>query len=156
MKAGILSSEFPGIKNNPDYRFLMDLTRSFPRSPKETLHGLAHVPRMIDKAKAKNRGALGEYIYPCPLDDIMLEFLGTNGDEFARMAETGEMDRWVGERCAGKSDSEKKTVNHKILQKKPDTEEKQRRFADLRNAIDPAREDVQTWAELIDLEEGRI
>ena len=53
----------------------MDLTQSFPRSPKMKMSGLVMVPRMIDKARAYNAEALGEYIFPCPLDKIILKFL---------------------------------------------------------------------------------
>ena len=53
----------------------MDLTKSFPRNPKIKMGGLVMVPRMIDKARAYNAKTLGEYIFPCPLDKIVLEFL---------------------------------------------------------------------------------
>ena len=58
----------------------MDLTQSFPRSPKVQLAGLVHLPRMLDKAGAFNAGTLGEYYFPCPLDDIILEFLQTDSE----------------------------------------------------------------------------
>ena len=62
----------------------MDLTIEKPRSPKEKLLGLVSLKRVIDKARARNEGHLGEYDYDCPHDKPLFEFLGTNGEEFAR------------------------------------------------------------------------
>ena len=65
----------------------MDLTTAVPRSAKDKLAGLVSLKRVIDKAKAHNEGRLGEYDYDCPHDKPLFEFLGTNGDEFARKVE---------------------------------------------------------------------
>ncbi|MGA2759068.1 MAG: DUF5069 domain-containing protein, partial [Candidatus Cybelea sp.] len=62
----------------------MNLTIEKPRSPKDKLVGLLSLKRVIDKAKAYNEGQLGEYDYDCPHDKPVFEFLGTNGEEFAR------------------------------------------------------------------------
>ena len=43
-----------------------------------------------------------------------------------------------------------------MLTRGPDTHEKWEYFLDIRNAIDSTREDIITWGELLDLEEGRI
>ena len=119
--------------------------------------GLVHVPRMIDKARASNHNALGEYIFPCPLDDILLEFLQAGAKEFAERAESDpDIEAWVDEKCRQRGESDKKALNEKILRIKPDTDEKREKFIEIRNRIDPAREDVETWVDLIDLEEGRI
>ena len=64
--------------------YFMDLTRTYPKSPKETLLGLVHLPRMIDKAKAFKENNLGEYIYPCPLDKLLLNFFIVDYEEFAK------------------------------------------------------------------------
>ena len=53
----------------------LDLNVSVPRSSKETMAGLAHLPRMIDKARAYRSNTIGEYIYPCPLDWRILKLL---------------------------------------------------------------------------------
>ena len=44
------------------------------------------LPRMIDKARAYNSKTLGEYIFPCPLDKIILEFLNTDYEEIIQLA----------------------------------------------------------------------
>ncbi|MFQ5673720.1 MAG: DUF5069 domain-containing protein [Nitrospinales bacterium] len=137
----------------------MNLTKTFPRSPKETLAGLVHIPRMIDKARARNAGTLGEYIFPCPLDNIILNFLDVTAEEFAQRAEDKEDDSlacWVEEKIRDRAVEEKQSINREILGRKPDTQEKKEKFLELRDAIDPSRTDIQTWVDLIDLEEGRL
>ena len=63
----------------------MDLSRAFPRSPKQKMAGLAHLTRMIDKGRAFKTKKLANYIYPCPLDKIILNFLRIEADKFAKM-----------------------------------------------------------------------
>ncbi|MFQ5716107.1 MAG: DUF5069 domain-containing protein [Nitrospinales bacterium] len=137
----------------------MDLTQTYPRSPKETLAGLVHIPRMIDKARASANAALGEYIYPCPLDKIILDFLGVTAEEFAKNAEEKEdipFSRWVEERCRGRNPAEIQSINRLILDRKPETETQRKTFLENVNKINPSRTDVHTWVNLIDLEEGRL
>ncbi len=47
------------------------------------------------------------------------------------------------------------SVNRQILERKPDSEDRWKRFYELRDNIDSSRKDVVTWVGLIDLEEGR-
>jgi len=61
-----------------------------PRSSKDTLAGLAHLPRMIDKVRAFRNNTLGEYIYPCPLDWHVLKFMAMSPEDFADLAETND------------------------------------------------------------------
>ncbi len=137
----------------------MDLTKTFPRSPKEKALGLVHIPRMIDKSKAYHIQKLGEYIFPCPLDEMILEFLEIDGETFAKEAcnrEETDFLTWIKNSCLSSNFKEKETLNLEILQKKPDTEEKRRKFVELRDKVDPSRTDVDTWVDLIDLEENRL
>jgi hypothetical protein len=137
----------------------MNLTQESPRSPKEKIAGLAHIPRMIDKARAARENTLGEYIYPCPLDKIMLEFLGVDSDIFQEKAcrDTEEvLSKWVQSQCENRSLEDKQKVNNKILKSQPDNPEKLKTFHEIRDGLDPSRTDLTTWVELIDLEEGRL
>ncbi len=45
-----------------------DLTKEYPRSPRETLAGYVIAARMLDKCRAAISGTLGEYHFDCPLD----------------------------------------------------------------------------------------
>lgn len=81
----------------------MDLTRGFPRSPKEKLGGLVWLPRLIDKAKAALAGKLGDYRYNCPMDERFFAFLGLRADEFLAAVRDRDGDaavlEWVQERA---------------------------------------------------------
>jgi hypothetical protein len=136
----------------------LNLNVAVPRSSKDTLAGLAHLPRMIDKARALRNNTLGEYIYPCPLDRHVLNFLATNPEDFADLAElndNGQMYEWAEETGCFRTAKERDLLNGKILDRKPDAETLAE-FLDQRNQIDPTRTDVITWADLRDLEEGHI
>ena len=121
------------------------------------MSGLVHLPRMLDKARAKEKGLLGEYIYPCPLDERLLTFLGVKADKFMEASISLEDDNilsWAETQCTKRTDEEKENFNHKFLSKKPNNEKSQKKFDRIRDSIDPSRVDIQTWAALIDLEEG--
>ena len=137
----------------------MDLTQSFPRSPKIKMSGLVMVPRMIDKVRAYNAKTLGEYIFPCPLDKIILEFLNIDHEEIIHLAQKltdEEIVLWIKERCLNRSKKDKEQINQKILERKPNTQESLNRFNKLRNAINPTRTDITTWVDLLELDENRM
>ena len=137
----------------------MDLTLSFPRSPKIKMSGLVMVPRMIDKVRAYNAKTLGEYIFPCPLDKIILEFLNIDHEEIIHLAQKltdEEIVLWIKERCLNRSEKDKEQINQKILERKPNTQESLNRFNKLRNEINPTRADITTWVDLLELDENRI
>ena len=137
----------------------MDLSRAFPRSPKQEMAGLVHLPRMIDKGRAYKENKLADYIFPCPLDKIILNFLRVDTEVFANMTrdkKDEEINDWVKEQTESKSQSDLDFINKQILERRPDSEDRLEYFNDLRNKIDPSRTDVNTWADLIDLEEGRL
>jgi len=136
----------------------LDLNVSVPRSSKETMAGIAHLPRMIDKARSYRDNTLGEYIYPCPLDWHILLFLAANPGDFADLAEVNDdeqMTEWAREASRSRNRKERDLVNGKILNRKVDPEDMPS-FLNARNLIDPTRRDITTWDGLIDLEEGHI
>jgi hypothetical protein len=136
----------------------MDLSRAFPRSPKQEMSGLVHLPRMIDKGRAYKENKLADYIFPCPLDKIILSFLRIDAEVFANMIiekNDDEINEWAKEIIKSKPQSDLDFTNNQILERKPDSKDRFEYFNELRNKIDPSRIDVNTWAELIDLEEGR-
>lgn len=139
----------------------MNLTTEKPRSAKDKLVGLVSLKRVIDKAKARNEGQLGEYDYDCPHDKPLFEFLGTNGEEFARkVEELGSDDAiaaWVqAQFLARKSRDEIEKFNAERMRWHPDPgSHSAHYFEDLRSHIAPDRKDIVTWFDLLDLDEGR-
>src|SRR5271168_3557113 len=78
-----------------------DLTREYPRSPRDTLAGYVLAARMLDKCRAAIAGTLGEYHFDCPLDRLFLEFTGINAESFKSFVATGanddEVAAWIPE-----------------------------------------------------------
>jgi Domain of unknown function (DUF5069) len=136
----------------------MDLRSSYPRSIRVKLGVYLHLARMIDKCRAKQAGTLGEYLYPCPIDQLLLNFCGFSGDEFFQAIGSHtdeEVLHWFQAHAAPHTLEEIETWNIALLNRKPDTDEKREYFLKVRDNIDPTRTDITTWADLLDLDEGR-
>ena len=139
--------------------FYMDLTQFIPRSPKNKLAGIVMIPRMLDKARAYKSKSLGDYIYPCPLDQIILDCLDIDHEKIAYQAQKltdKEIELWINEILSNRSLSDKENVNKKLLGRKPNTKESINRFNLIRDKINPSIKNVTTWVELIELEERQI
>jgi len=137
----------------------MDLRTSFPRSMRVKLEGYVHLARMIDKCRGVLAGTEGEYIYPCPMDDRLMEFAGITTDQFTTAVTTNPSDeavaKWFTQTAKAHSPAELEAWNRMMLNRGPSTPKKQEYFNKLRAAVDPSRTDLTTWADLQDLEEGR-
>ena len=138
----------------------MDLTKSYPRSVRERLAGVVMLARTVDKARAHNENALGEYRYDCPMDKKVFDFLGIDGDEFARRAgelSDGDLEKWVEQTfVTRKSGEEIRRFNEAFLGHAPERgSDGEKYFVELRDSIDPTRSDIVTWPDLLDLDEHR-
>lgn len=136
----------------------MDLRTHFPRSIRMKPGGYAHLGRMIDKCRAVLAGTQGEYIYPCPMDRLLLEFAGIAPDEFSQVVQGGSDEAvvsWFLAHAIPHPQAEIEAWNQMMLSLSPDTEEKWAYFKACRNAVDPTRTDITAWADLLDLEEHR-
>src|SRR5258708_9922246 len=69
-----------------------DLTKKFPRSPRETLAGYVIAGRAVDKCRAVLVGTGGEYHSGCPVDAMFLDFAGIAYDKFKEFVATGATD----------------------------------------------------------------
>ena len=121
--------------------------------------GLVHLGRMIDKGRAYKEKTLADYIYPCPLDKIILNFLCIEADTFANITvekKDEEISNWVKELIKSKTPNDLVLINKTILEKKPDSEDRLKYYNKTRDKIDPSRSDLTTWVDLMDLEEGRF
>jgi len=72
-----------------------DLTKGYPRSPRETLAGYVIAGRMLDKCRAVLAGPAGEYHFDCPLDNQFLGFAGIAAGAFKAFVATGATDAEV-------------------------------------------------------------
>jgi hypothetical protein len=138
----------------------MDLRKEFPRSMKFKLGGYAHLARMIDKCRAVLAGTEGEYIYPCPMDERLLEFVRLTSDQFTVAVKANTTDEgvlaWVQQHAQPRQPAEVEDWNQQLLARGPSSPESAAKFRKYRDAIDPSRTDLTAWSDLQDLEEGRL
>jgi hypothetical protein len=80
-----------------------DLSKVFPRSPRETIAGYVIAVRTLDKCRATIAGTAGEYHFNCPLDNFFFSFAEISGEEFKDFVATGATDdevaQWVEEKA---------------------------------------------------------
>jgi hypothetical protein len=137
----------------------MDLTKNFPRSPRQRVEGIAMLARTIDKARAKEAGRLGEYIYDCPMDRKLFTTLATTQDEFSSVVSRSKGDEgvvaWLRQRTRPSAD-EIEAHNLAIENWKPSSPQGRARFEAQRDLIAPGRSDAESWTDLIEIEEGRM
>ena len=136
----------------------IDLTQRPPRSPRVRLGGYALLPRMLDKGRAELAGKNGEYHYACPLDERILDFLGLDADalkaELAKGKGDGEILEWIN------ANAKHKRTPWEIVQwsawretAAPTDVETREYFNGLHKAAGEKREDIATWADLLDLDD---
>ena len=138
----------------------MDLTKEYPRSGREKIAGLMMIGRSVDKAGAHLAGTLGEYIYDCPMDRRVFDFLGTNAEEVADAVRQADDDEqiatFVRAKLADKTTEAVEAWNAAFMAIEPDLSRPA--YADAVAAVQrraPHRTDITHWVDLIDVEEGR-
>jgi hypothetical protein len=138
----------------------MDLRKDFPRSMKFKLAGHVHLARMIDKCRAVLARTEGEYIYPCPMDERLMEFVGMTSDQFTAAVKAHSTDagvvKWFEQTAQPHQPAELEEWNQKLLARGPSSPESAARFKKYLAAVDPSRTDITAWSDLQDLEEGRV
>ncbi len=124
------------------------------------LGGYVHLARMIDKCRAVLAGTEGEYIYPCPMDERLMEFAGITGERFTAAVKANPTDEgvvnWLKQNAKPHQPAELEEWNRKLLARGPSSPESAAKFKTYLAAVDPSRTDITAWADLQDLEEGRI
>ena len=58
---------------------------AFPRRGREPMGRFLWLKRVFDKARAHAAGTIGDYIYPCPIDQSVMERWGITPPEFDRI-----------------------------------------------------------------------
>ncbi|MFN2460728.1 MAG: DUF5069 domain-containing protein [Candidatus Velthaea sp.] len=138
----------------------MDLTKTFPVSVREKMHGIVQLRRTIDKGKAKAHGNPGEYNFDCPMDRAVFDFLGMDGnalfDVIKNAKGDAEIENYVVPFIQKKSPAEIEAWNESWLTHGPDPgSDAEKYFLQLRSNVAPDRTDVKSWADLLDLDEKR-
>ncbi|QPJ63113.1 MAG: DUF5069 domain-containing protein [Candidatus Nitronauta litoralis] len=137
---------------------VLDLNIRNPRQPRDSWAGMVWIPRMADKARAARVGTLGEFMYPCPMDKIILGCLKLDAGKFGDLAEKlsdEELSSWFQDHLKNAPENEIEKANQALLTKQPDTPEKWEKFYAIRDELAPDRTDINTWAALIELEENQ-
>lgn len=135
--------------------------RQLPRSPYERLGGYVHLPRLIDKAKLHRKGLLNGYNYKTiGFDKHLLAFLKLNPDDFEEAANRLETDaailEWISDRGAKHAPEEIEEWNEAMISRFPDTAVKKARFLHvLKEVGGEGRDDIRTYFDLIEFDEGR-
>jgi hypothetical protein len=149
---------------NPEKLKLLakDLTREYPRSPRETLAGYVIAARMLDKCRAVLAGTNGEYHFNCPLDRQFLDFTGLNADQFKDFVATGADDAavadWITKHSKVQAEADRVVWNNQLRYTRPcDMPPELQVF--LEGYIPkhvPRNRPVNVWFDVYDLEEQRI
>ena len=136
-----------------------DLTQRPPRSMRCRLGGYAILPRMLDKCRALLAGKNGEFKYDCPLDQHILNFLGITAAELkaelAKDKSDGEILEWI------QANAKHKRTQLEIQQwsdfqehRGPDSDaETLGYFVTAVSKFTKTREDIRSWADLLDLDD---
>jgi hypothetical protein len=140
----------------------------YPRSPKALLGGIAHLGRFIDKIRLRDAGQIQDYNYiTTGFDKSLIEFLGIDARAFEQRVLAGGMDEellaWVREHGRELTDQEIARWSQEVLARGPKDEAARERFQGRLQDIAAKRgipvsslPPVSTWADAIELDEGRL
>jgi hypothetical protein len=134
----------------------IDLTQFPPRSPRVRLGGYAHLPRLLDKARATAAGTNGDYHYNCPLDRHFFEFTGLNHEALLAEVKQGKSDTemlaWV---RAGVKRTPSEIVGFSTWVENigPGGNEGLSWFAGVVAANGPGRDDIRSFSDFLDLDD---
>jgi hypothetical protein len=140
------------LKNAPD------LTKRPPRSPRVRLGGYVILPRVLDKGRAVINGTNGDYNYACPVDQRFLQFAGVNAEalkkQLAKGKGDGEILEWIRQNQKFKrTDAEILAWSASQEVRAPGDVDSREFFHETHSKIAPKRDDIQSWFDLLDLDD---
>jgi len=135
-----------------------DLTQRPPRSPRVRLGGYVLLPRMIDKCRATLVGTNGEYHYACPLDQRFLAFAGIDPEAFkaevAKGLGDGELLEWITANAKNTHTEAQIALWSTHAETRAPADVGSREFFnEIHKGAGPSREDIATWADVLDLDD---
>ena len=140
----------------------LDLSKEFPRSPRETLGGFVVAGRTLDKCRSVLAGTNGEYHFDCPLDQTFFDFAGISAEDFKTFVATGanddEVAEWIKSNSKATDPQEIVKWNNKMRYTRPcDMPVELQMFLEgyIPQFI-PKNRPVYVWFDVYDIEEQRI
>jgi hypothetical protein len=144
------------------------ISQTYPRSPKALLGGIAHLERFIDKIRLRHAGAIQDYNYiTVGFDKYLVDFLQIDPKAFEQRVLAGGTDEellvWVKANSRKLSDQEIAQWSQGLLSSGPKDDATRQRFqgrlqdiATQRGVPVASLPPVSTWADVIELDEGRL
>src|SRR5882757_9466466 len=135
-----------------------DLTQRPPRSPRVRLGGYALLPRMLDKGRATLADKNGLYHYACSLDQRFLSFAGIDPEKLKEQIALGKGDgevlEWISENSTTKPKEWEITQWSTWVENRvPGDVETKEYFTGMVAELSKTREDILTWADLLDADD---
>jgi hypothetical protein len=135
-----------------------DLSKHPPRSPRVKLGGFVHLPRLLDKARAAAVGQLGEFCFPCALDKRLIDFIGIPADTLLAQVKSGKSDSemlaFINEAMSPKRSAwEIEAWSRWMESAGPGDAQRHSAFAEAITELAPAREDIRTTFDRLDLDD---
>ena len=142
--------------------------QTYPRSPKSLLGGIAHLGRFFDKIRLRNVGQIQDYNYiTVGFDKYLVDFLQIDPKAFEQRVLAGGTDEellvWVKANSRKPSDQEITEWSQGLLTSGPKDDAARQRFqgrvqdiATKRAVAVSSLPPVSTWADVIELDEGRL
>ena len=137
-----------------------DLTQHPPRSPRSRLGGYVMLPRILDKGRAALAGKLGEYHYAGKgMDRHFFNFVGLDHEalkqELAKGVGDSDVLAWIQTNAkTPRQPWEIAAWSEYHLRRGPDSDaETFQYFANEVKKFAPTREDINTWFDLMDLDD---
>ncbi|MDT7043724.1 DUF5069 domain-containing protein [Candidatus Nitronereus thalassa] len=139
-----------------------DLTKDFPRSPREKLGDYVIAGRTLDKCRAVLLGKEGEYKFNCPLDREFFDFSKINANQFKECVASGATDHevaaWIHEHATDRPRVEIVKWNNRLrgmrISELPD--DAQEFLEDYIENYIPKGRQFYSWFDVYDLEEQRL
>lgn len=142
--------------------------QQYPRSPKALLGGIAHLGRFIDKIRLRHAGQIQDYNYiTVGFDKYLVDFLGIDPKAFEQKVLAGatedELLAWV--KANGKPHSHEEIAqwSQGLLASGPKDDMTRQRYqgrleevAKKRGVPVSSLPPASTWADAIELDEGRL
>lgn len=140
----------------------------YPRSPKALLGGIAHLGRFIDKIRLRHEGKIQDYNYiTVGFDKYLVDFLQIDPKVFEQRVLAGGTDEellvWVKANSRKPSDQEIAQWSQGLLSSGPKDDATRQRFqgrlqdiATKRGVPVTSLPPVSTWADVIEIDEGRL